>query len=197
MRKYFTLPVPRAEQSKKNVVSSFRRRTFAPLWVTSPSRKRNVKLWLLLALLSWLGVVIYHLRATDHISPALDMLSNKIKVAGMTTFIVISLTILLAILVFWIITRQKQSDRHLKMKIAELMATNKMLQQEVDDHHLKNKIAELTTINKKLQHEVDELKREQIEILEDVIEAEPPANNIPGFNPQELKALAELAKRLR
>jgi len=196
MRRNFTLPVPGAEQPKKKVVSSFRRRTFEPLWINSPPRRRSVKLWLLLTFFSWLGVVIYYLRATAHISPALDMLSNKIKVAEMTTFIVISLTILLAILVFWIITKQKQPDHHFKKKIAELMATNKKLKQEVDDH-LKKKIAELTTINKKLQQEVEELKREQIEILEDVIEAEPPAKNIPGFNPQELKALAELAKRLR
>jgi regulator of replication initiation timing len=103
----------------------------------------------------------------------------------------------MAILVFWIITKQKQPDHHFKKKIAELVATNKKLRQEVPDHHLKKKIAELITINKKLQQEIDELKREQIEILEDVIEAEPPAKNIPGFNPQELKALAELAKRLR
>jgi septal ring factor EnvC (AmiA/AmiB activator) len=143
-------------------------------------------------------VVIYYLWATDHISPDFDILSNnKVKVAVTTTFTVISLLICLAMPVFWIITKQKQPDHRLKKKIAELMATNKKLQQEVPNHRLKKKIAELTTINKKLQQEVEGLKREQIEILEDIIEVEPPAKNIPGFNPQEMKALAELAKRLR
>jgi cell division protein FtsB len=82
--------------------------------------------------------------------------------------VIISITLL-----FWIIIKQRQTHR-LKQKIAELTATNKMLRQKVD-----------------------ELKREQVDILEDIIEAEPPTKKIPGFNPQELKALAELARRLR
>jgi hypothetical protein len=64
-------------------------------------------------------------------------------------------------------------------------------------HRLKKKIVKLTAANKILRQEVDELKREQVDILEDIIEAEPPTKDIPGFNPQELKALAELARRLQ
>ena len=64
-------------------------------------------------------------------------------------------------------------------------------------HRLKKKIAKLTATKKMLLQKVEELKQEQVDILEDIIEAEPPEREIPGFNPQELKALAELARRLR
>jgi cell division protein FtsB len=64
-------------------------------------------------------------------------------------------------------------------------------------HHLKQKIAELTSTNEKLRQEIAELNGEEIEILESIIDAKPPKKEIPGFNPQELKALAELARRLR
>ncbi len=81
--------------------------------------------------------------------------------------LIISITLLL-----WVIARQRHT------------------------HRLKKKIAELTAANKMLRQEVNELKREQVDILEEIIEAEPPMKQIPGFNPQELKALAELARRL-
>ena len=90
----------------------------------------------------------------------------------LTALALITVTLSITLL-FWVIARQRHTHR-LKQKIAELTATNKMLQQEID-----------------------ELKREQVDILEDIIEAEPPMKQIPGFNPQELKALAELARRLR
>jgi len=64
-------------------------------------------------------------------------------------------------------------------------------------HRLKQKIAELTSANEKLRLEIAELNGEEIEILESIIDAESPKKEIPGFNPQELKALAELARRLR
>ena len=65
------------------------------------------------------------------------------------------------------------------------------------EHRLKQKINELTAANEELRLEIAEFDREQIDILEDIIDAEPPGKKIPGFNPQELKALSELAKRLR
>lgn len=75
-----------------------------------------------------------------------------------------------------------------------LIATVKL---EHSERRLKRTIADLTTSNKKLQQEIDELKIEQTDVLESIIEAEPPGRKIPGFNPQELKALSELANRLR
>ncbi|MHC4083942.1 MAG: hypothetical protein ACYSWZ_02075 [Planctomycetota bacterium] len=76
--------------------------------------------------------------------------------------------------VFWVISKHKHSE-----------------------HHLKQKIAELTTTNEKLQQEIDKLNGEEIKILESIIDAKPPKKEIPLFNPQELKALSELARRLK
>ena len=87
------------------------------------------------------------------------------------TLVVIAVTISLA-LVFTIILERRRTHR-LKKKIATIKATNKMLRQKVD-----------------------QLKKEQVDILEDIIEAEQPMRKLPGFNPQELKALSELARRL-
>jgi len=64
-------------------------------------------------------------------------------------------------------------------------------------YRLEKKIAELTSANEKLRQEIAELNGEEIEILESIIDAKPPKKEIPGFNPQELRALAELARRLR
>ncbi|MHC4112624.1 MAG: hypothetical protein ACYSUY_16245 [Planctomycetota bacterium] len=64
------------------------------------------------------------------------------------------------------------------------------------EHHLKHEIANLTTINIELRHKIDRLYQEQVEVLEDIIDAEPLGKEVQGFNPQEMKALSELAKRL-
>ena len=64
------------------------------------------------------------------------------------------------------------------------------------EHHLKQEIAKLTDISIELRQEIDKLHQEQVEILEDIIDADPPGKEIQGFNPQEMKALSELAKRL-
>jgi hypothetical protein len=42
-----------------------------------------------------------------------------------------------------------------------------------------------------------ELNPELIEVLENIADVKPPGAQIPGFNPQEMKALSELANRLR
>lgn len=58
-------------------------------------------------------------------------------------------------------------------------------------------VAQLATTNKKLQHEVSKHRHSEEELLESIIDAEEPKTPIsPPFNPQELKALSELAKRL-
>ena len=66
----------------------------------------------------------------------------------------------------------------------------------LSEHHLKQEITKLTDINIEFRQEIDKLYHEQVEVLEDIIDAEPPDKEIPGFNPQEMKALSELAKRL-
>jgi cell division protein FtsB len=75
--------------------------------------------------------------------------------------------------VFWVITKHRHSENPLKQKIAEL-----------------------TTTNEKLQQKIDKLNGEEIEILESIIDAKPPKKETQLFNPQELKALSELARRL-
>ncbi|MHC4694036.1 MAG: hypothetical protein ACYS67_14945 [Planctomycetota bacterium] len=65
------------------------------------------------------------------------------------------------------------------------------------EDHLKQEIANLTTINIELRHKIDRLYEEQVEVLEEIIDAEPPEKEVSGFNPQEMKALSELAKRLQ
>lgn len=71
-----------------------------------------------------------------------------------------------------------------------------VLRHKRSEHHLKQEIAKLTTINMELRQEIEKLNQEQVDILEDIIDADLPNKEIQGFNPQEMKALSELAKRL-
>lgn len=45
-------------------------------------------------------------------------------------------------------------------------------------------IAKLTAINEKLRQEIAELKRGQVEVLENITDAEPPSKEIPALNLQ-------------
>jgi predicted PurR-regulated permease PerM len=65
-------------------------------------------------------------------------------------------------------------------------------------------IARLTATKQKLlqqitglQQQIAELNRDIIQVIENIIDAKPPAKQTPGFNPQEIKALSELAKHLQ
>jgi len=60
------------------------------------------------------------------------------------------------------------------------------------------KIVELKATNEKLRQEIARLNREQIGCLEYKIDAEEsPKKEIPELDPQKMKALVELANRLR
>ena len=121
------------------------------------------------------GSAVYSLgvRPTELLESARHFLDTASETeVRLTALALIAVTISIT-LFFWIISRQRHTYR-LKKNVAKLTATNKMLLQKVE-----------------------ELKQEQVEILEDIIDAEPPEREIPGFNPQELKALAELARRLQ
>lgn len=89
--------------------------------------------------------------------------------------------IISVILLIRVIVRHRRSANHLKQEIAKLTDINIELRQEVIE----------------LQQEIDKLNEEQVEVLEDIIDADPPGKEIEGFNPQEMKALSELAKRLQ
>lgn len=100
------------------------------------------------------------------------LISSPAAEMGLAVFQV-TVLITLAILTFWQIIRDKRSE-----------------------HRLKEKITELKAATEELRLEIAEINREQIHVLEGILEAEPPPKKVPGFNPQELKALSELAKRL-
>lgn len=81
------------------------------------------------------------------------------------------------------------------------LTADQQLQQELDqvrqsEHSLKEKVALLTRANEQLQRQIAELNEREVELLEGIIDAEQPAEPVEVLNPQELKALSELAKRL-
>ncbi len=80
--------------------------------------------------------------------------------------------------------------------ISVILLFRLIARQRRSEHHLKQEIAKLTDINIELRQEINKLYQEQVEVLEDIIDAEPPDKEIQGFNPQEMRALSELAKRL-
>jgi len=84
---------------------------------------------------------------------------------------------------------------------AELVAANQQLRQELarakqSEQRLNERIAVLTRTNEELQARIAELSQEEVELLEEIIDAEQPGEAVEVLNPQELKALSELAKRL-
>ena len=79
--------------------------------------------------------------------------------------------------------------------MTEKNRTQQQHQQYCD--RLKQQIAELTEANEKLHRQITEYQHSEEYLLESIIDAEEPAAPTePPFNPQELKALSELAKRL-
>jgi len=83
-------------------------------------------------------------------------------------------------------------------KIAQITAANAQLQRQAaeQDHYLNEKLAVVTRMVQQLQHRVGDLDQKEIELLEDIIDAKQPGEETAGLNPQELRALSELAKRL-
>jgi chromosome segregation ATPase len=83
-------------------------------------------------------------------------------------------------------------------KIAQITAANAQLQRQAaeQDHYLNQKLAGLTRMVQQLQDRVGGLDQKEIELLEDIIDAKQPSEETAGLNPQELRALSELAKRL-
>lgn len=89
--------------------------------------------------------------------------------------LIISLTYLFYLTVLYLITKSKYSKHRLIAKIVELKATNE-----------------------KLRQEVAKLNREQVGSLESIIDAkESPIKEISELDPLKVKALVELANRLR
>ncbi len=97
--------------------------------------------------------------------------------------------------------RFEQMLRHLTMT-AELASANEKLQQQITEHRqaeesFRQQMNEMVAANEQLKQQIAEHKDSEEKLLEDIIEAETPTKKTLPFNPQELKALSELAKRLR
>jgi len=91
----------------------------------------------------------------------------------------------------------QQYRNQLEEQTAELTGVNEKLQHEIAEHkqaqeRLRQRAAELTAANEKLQEQRSQLEQAEEALSEDIeskVGAEP-------FNPQELRALSELARRL-
>jgi PAS domain S-box-containing protein len=103
---------------------------------------------------------------------------------------------------------RSQLEQRIEQQTAELTAVNEKLQHEIAErdqrkeklrqhyNQLEEQIAELTAANEKLQQQVGQLEQSEQTLLKSILEAEKPRGGTGRFNPQELKALSELAKRL-
>jgi uncharacterized phage infection (PIP) family protein YhgE len=96
---------------------------------------------------------------------------------------------------------REQIEKRLSEQNTELTTAAQQLQQKIAEgkesaHYLNEKLAVLARTVQQLQHEVGQLNQKEIELLEGIIDAEQPGEQIQVLNPQELKALSELAKRL-
>jgi len=92
----------------------------------------------------------------------------------------------------------KHLHDELTEKLAQMTAANEQMQRQVveQEHYLNQKLAGLIKVVQQLQGKLGDINQKEIELLEDIIDAKPPDQETPGLNPQELKALSELARRL-
>ena len=100
------------------------------------------------------------------------------------------------------VCERRQTIDQLEQRIAELASANEKLQQQITEHRqaeelFRHQMNEMVAANEQLKQQIAEYKDSEEELLENIIEAETPTKEIPLFNPQEIKALSELAKRLR
>jgi hypothetical protein len=80
--------------------------------------------------------------------------------------------------------------------ISVILALWTFFQRRRTENLLRQNISELAITNDKLRQEIAQLKQEQLEVLESIIDAEPPEKEVPSLNAQEIKALSEFAKLL-
>lgn len=90
--------------------------------------------------------------------------SDPSAMGVLTVFAMIALIIAVTLL-FWVFAKYKRSENFLNLKNTELTVTNIKQRQE---------IAELTATNEKLRQENAKLYRKQVEVLENIIDAETP-----------------------
>jgi len=91
----------------------------------------------------------------------------------LTVFAVVAL-IISVVLLFWVFAKYRRSENYLNQKITELTIANVKLRREN---------TELTATNEKLRQENAELYRKQVEVLENIIDAETPRQVNPSVKP--------------
>jgi PAS domain S-box-containing protein len=103
---------------------------------------------------------------------------------------------------------RSQLEQRIEEQTAELTAVNEKLQHEIAErdqreeklrqhyNQLEEQIAELTAANEKLQQQVGQLEQSEETLLKSILEVEKPRGGAGRFDPQELRALSELAKHL-
>ena len=99
------------------------------------------------------------------------------------------------------ITEREQAEESLKQQVAEVTEANEQLRHQITEREqaeesLKQQVAEVTEANERLQHQITE--REEVEEMprESAEQAEASKELSGPFNVEELKAIAESAKRL-
>ena len=108
------------------------------------------------------------------ISDAFTSGSSDSSAGGLLTVFAMIALITAVILLFWVFAKYRRSEHYLNLTITELTINNVKLRQGNN---------ELTAANEKLRQENAELYRKQVEILENVIDAENPKEVNPGVKP--------------
>ena len=90
-----------------------------------------------------------------------------------------------------------QQQSHLLGVYRDYLAQYRLTEHRQAEESFRQQMNEMAEANEQLKQQIAEHKDSEEELLESIIEAEVLTKETPLFNPQELKALAELAKRLR
>ena len=112
-----------------------------------------------------LYVISLALTPTEKWKAARGSFDTASAAEGWLTVLAVVALIISVVLLFWVFAKYRRSEHCLNLKITELTITNVKLRQENN---------ELTAANEKLRQENAELFRKQVEVLENIIDAETP-----------------------
>lgn len=90
--------------------------------------------------------------------------TESTTIAWLTAFATLAL-IISVVLLCWVFSKHRQTEHRLNLQIAELLFTNEQLREKTE---------QLSATNEKLTQENTVLRQKQVEILENVVQAETP-----------------------
>ena len=125
-------------------------------------------------LIDVLYVVLLAIGPEERWSAARSSLSGTFSFKGLMIVFAFSVLIISVILMIWAIIKQKRTENFLRQKVSQLTLTNNRLQKEI------------AAINQEL-----------LKVLGSTVDVEPPENEIPELNAQQMHALSVLSKRLQ